>query len=110
MRHVLFLCGRNKARSPTAERVFESLPGLEVASAGVSIDADEVVSSELIEWADIIFVMEKSHRTKLTRQYHANLRLQKIVCLDIPDRYEYMDPALVELLKARVSQHLALKI
>ena len=110
MRHVLFLCGRNKARSPTAERVFESLPGLEVASAGVSIDADEVVSSELIEWADIIFVMEKSHRTKLTRQYHANLRLQKIVCLDIPDKYEYMDSALIELLKARVSQHLALKI
>jgi predicted protein tyrosine phosphatase len=50
MRHVLFLCGRNKARSPTAERVFESLPGFEVASAGVSSDADEVVSSELIEW------------------------------------------------------------
>jgi predicted protein tyrosine phosphatase len=110
MRRVLFICGRNKARSPTAERLFESLPGLEVASAGVSVDADEVVSSELIEWADVIFVMEKLHRAKLMRQFQANVRLQKVVCLDIPDKYQYMEPALVALLKARVSQHLALKI
>jgi predicted protein tyrosine phosphatase len=107
VRKLLFVCGRNKARSPTAERVFELLPGVEVASAGISSDADEVVCPELIEWANIIFVMEKVHRKKLMRKYRGHLREPKVVCLDIPDNYGYMDPSLVDLLKSRVMPHLA---
>lgn len=102
MRHVLFLCSQNRLRSPTAEQVFADWPGIETASAGVSADADEQVSSELLDWAQIIFVMEKVHRTKLSRRFKAHLGHARVICLNIPDDYGFMDPDLVTLLKAKV--------
>src|SRR6266481_9457168 len=99
MRRVLFVCGRNKLRSPTAEQIFSSYPGLEVASAGLNDDSVTPVSAELLEWANVIFVMEKIHRARLSRRYGKHLRKQRIICLDIPDKFEYMDEGLVRLLK-----------
>jgi len=110
MRHVLFICGRNKLRSPTAEQIFSSYPGLEVASAGLNDDSVTPVSAELLEWADVIFVMEKVHRSRLSRRYGKHLRKQRIICLDIPDKFEYMDEGLVRLLKAAVPRHLGLDV
>jgi len=49
--------------------------------------------------------METVHRTKLSAKFDAHLNRQRIICLDIPDDYEYMAPALVELLKKRVGPH-----
>jgi predicted protein tyrosine phosphatase len=48
-------------------------------------DADTPMTAELAEWAQIIFVMEKAHRTRLTRRFGAHLRHARVVCLDIPD-------------------------
>ena len=106
MKRVLFLCGRNRLRSPTAERVFSDRPGVEVASAGLNPDADTPCTPELLEWAEVVFVMEKGHKAKLTRRFGRHLRSARVVCLDIPDRYGFMDPALVELLRARAGRHL----
>ena len=106
MKHILFVCGRNRARSPTAEQVFADYPGVEVASAGTSRDADVPVTAELLEWADMVFVMENSHRAKLSAQFRAALRNTKIVCLGIPDDFAFMDPELVVLLKSKVTPHL----
>ena len=100
--HLLFVCGRNRLRSPTAEQVFNGICGVEVHSAGVNPDAEEPLSSELIEWADIVFVMESSHRAKMVRQFSSALRGKRIVCLGIADDYEYMQPELIELLWDRV--------
>ena len=75
-------------------------------SAGLSPDAVNPVTPELIEWADLIFVMEQSHRNKLSKQFRPYLKSKQIVCLDIPDNYQYMDPHLVELLKDRVTRFL----
>jgi predicted protein tyrosine phosphatase len=61
---------------------------------------------ELLEWANLIFVMEKAHRSKLSAKFRKHLHAQRIVCLDIPDDYEFMDPALVALLKIKVTRHL----
>lgn len=105
-RRVLFVCSRNQLRSPTAERVFSDWPGVEVASAGTDPNADNPVTPELLEWADIIFVMEKAHRVRLSRRFRASLKSQRIICLNIPDNYEYMDPNLVTLLKATVPRYL----
>ena len=58
--------GKNRLRSPTAEHVFASWPGVETASAGVGNDADVLVDAEVLAWADLIFVMEPVHRRKLT--------------------------------------------
>ena len=98
---VLFLCSRNRRRSPTAERLFAGRPGLEVASAGLASDAEEVVTPEILAWAQLIFVMETVHRARLQRRFGAHIRHARVVCLDIRDDYEFMDPALVRLLEAR---------
>ncbi|MBB5883241.1 putative protein tyrosine phosphatase [Xanthomonas sp. F1] len=105
-RNVLFVCSRNRLRSPTAEQVFATWPGVETASAGVDHAADTPVTPELLEWADLIFVMETMHRAKLSRRFKRHLGRARIVCLDIPDDFAYMDPALVQLLTAKVSRHL----
>ena len=106
MKRVLFICSQNRLRSPTAEQVFASWPGVEASSAGLNNDADNPVTPELVEWAEIIFVMERRHRSKLTSKFKANIHEQRIICLDIPDEFEFMDPNLIRLLKARVPRHL----
>ncbi|HBE18696.1 MAG TPA: phosphotyrosine protein phosphatase [Cyanobacteria bacterium UBA11149] len=102
MKKLLFICSQNRWRSPTAETVFSEYEGLDVDSAGLDKEAEIPLSSEAIEWADMIFVMEKSHRNKLTRKFQPWLKGKRVICLDIPDEYEYMEPALVELLKRKV--------
>jgi predicted protein tyrosine phosphatase len=106
LKNVLFVCSQNKLRSPTAEQVFADRRDIEVSSAGTNNDAESPLSKELVEWADIIFVMEKAHRTKLQTRYRSALNGKRVICLDIPDNYSFMDPALVELLQARVPHHL----
>jgi predicted protein tyrosine phosphatase len=102
MKRALFICSQNRLRSPTAEQVFSTWPGVESSSAGLNHDAENRVTPELLEWADIIFVMEKAHRNKLSAQFKPYLKRARLVCLDIPDNYQFMEPALVELLLARV--------
>ena len=106
MTNVLFVCSANRLRSPTAEQVFSTWPGIETDSAGVSNGADVLLSAEQIEWADIIFVMEKTHRNKLNRKFRSSLNGKRVVCLDIPDDYEFMDPHLVRILESRVGRFL----
>ncbi len=106
MKRVLFLCSRNKLRSPTAERVFCGRADLDVASAGLNADAEVPCSADLVEWADIIFVMEKAHRARLSARFGRGLKNTRVVCLDIPDKYAFMQPELVQLLQAKVVRHL----
>jgi predicted protein tyrosine phosphatase len=106
MKRFLFVCSQNRLRSPTAEQVFATWPGLETMSAGTNNDADNPLSSELIEWADAIFVMEKAHRNKIRKRFGRALNGKRLVSLDVPDDYDFMDPALVRLLEARMARFL----
>ncbi|RWB67873.1 MAG: protein tyrosine phosphatase [Mesorhizobium sp.] len=106
MKNVLFVCSQNRLRSPTAEQVFSKRRDIEVESAGTNHDADNPLTRELVAWADIIFVMEKTHRAKLQKKFRSSLKGARVICLDIPDDYEFMDPELVRLLDARVSRYL----
>lgn len=105
-KNVLFVCSQNKLRSPTAEQVFSAWEGIETSSAGTNNDACNPLDGEQIEWADIIFVMEKVHRIKVLQKYRKSLNGKRVVCLDIPDDYEYMDPALVRILKSKIPKFL----
>ncbi len=105
-RRLLFLCSQNKLRSPTAEALFAGHPGVEVDSAGLNNDAEVPLADEQIEWADIILVMEKVHRTRVNRKFGHVLGGKRIAVLNIPDDYEYMDEELVQLLKAKCAQYL----
>ncbi|MFC3653111.1 low molecular weight protein tyrosine phosphatase family protein [Dyella humi] len=105
-RNVLFICSQNRLRSPTAEQVFADWPGIETQSAGLGNDASTPVSSELLAWSDVIFVMEKAHRNKLSKKFGHHLGGKRIICLDIPDEYDFMDPVLVQLLRQKVTRFL----
>ena len=95
---VLFLCSRNRLRSPTAEQLFRQWPGVEVDSAGLAPDADTPLSVEQVDWAGLIVVMENAHRRRLQSRYAAQLKGKRVVVLGIPDDYDFMQPELVELL------------
>lgn len=106
MKNVLFVCSQNRLRSPTAEQVFANWQGIEVTSAGTNNDAENPVTAEVLEWADIIIVMERIHRNKIQQKFRASLNGKRVVCPEIPDEYEYMAPALVRLLQAKVPKFL----
>jgi predicted protein tyrosine phosphatase len=106
LKRFLFVCSQNRLRSPTAEQIFANRQGIEVSSAGTNNDAENPLTSELVAWADRIFVMERQHRARLQQRFRASLNGKPIVCLDIPDDYAFMDPRLIELLEQRMARHL----
>ena len=103
---ILFVCSRNKWRSLTAEKIYAGVPGYSVRSAGTEAGARIKVTQCHIGWADIIFCMEKKHVDRLRDRFSETLSGKRLVCLHIPDDYDYMDPELVELLKAKLSEHI----
>lgn len=105
MKNILFICSQNRLRSPTAERVFSDWSEISVASAGTDNDAENPITSELIGWADVIMVMERTHRNRLRNKFRSSLDGKNIICLGIPDEYEYMDAELVKILVARVPKY-----
>jgi len=104
--NLLFVCSENRLRSPTGEEVFSEYEGVNAIGCGTNSDAETTVSGDLIEWADIIFVMEKSHRNKVSKKFRDLLKTKRLICLDIPDEYERMDPVLIRLLENRVLRHI----
>jgi len=105
---VLFICSLNMMRSPTAESVYSQVSGIEAMSAGTEKNAEMPVSAELIEWAEIILVMEARHKKRLQEQFGSALKTKKLAVLEIPDLYGYGNPELVQVLKAKVPKHLRL--
>lgn len=106
MKKILFICSQNRLRSPTAEQIFSMDERLEVRSAGLDKDAINTLSSDDLKWADTIFVMEKTHRNKLSKKYKEYVKGKRIICLNIPDEYDFMDPMLIRLLKISVPPYL----
>ena len=64
--------------------------------------------ADLVEWADIVFVMEAVHRRRLNEPFASLLRSKRIMVLGIADEYDYMDQRLIAPLRTKVSQHLAI--
>jgi predicted protein tyrosine phosphatase len=104
MNNILFVCGKARKRSPTAAAVAAERFGLPTDFAGLSADADERVSPEHLAWADTIVVMEKAQLSRLKRQLAPHLKGKRLVCLDIPDSFEFMQPELVELVTAKLKR------
>jgi len=106
--NVLFVCSRNRWRSPTAEQVWRRHPRVDARSAGTSSGARHPVSEGDLAWADVVVVMEDKHRARLLAQFREVLVHKPVHVLDIPDDYPYMDPDLVELLRDPVAELLGL--
>jgi predicted protein tyrosine phosphatase len=103
---VLFVCSRNQWRSPTAEAIYKGFDGVQARSAGTSPQARVRINDAHLRWADIIFVMEKRHKQLLEQRFGRDLSGIKVISLDIPDDYQFMDEDLISTLKARLRQHI----
>ena len=107
--NVLFVCSRNQWRSPTAEQIWRRHPALSVRSGGTSPNARHPVSAADLSWAQVVFVMEEKHKSRLMAQYRRLLENTPVHVLDIPDEYKYMDEELVDLLQRAVGAILRLE-
>ena len=107
-RRVLFVCTGNMDRSPTAESLLKGKEGFEVKSAGTWMHARNRISKALIDWADLIFVMESYHKDAILSITPEAER--KIIILDIPDVYRRNDPELVDILKKKLAKHLKIEL
>ena len=103
---ILFICSRNKWRSVTAECIFDGFNNYEARSAGTQKSARVKVTGGHLGWADLIVVMEKKHKRRIVTDYADILADKQIVCLNIPDKYGLMDPALIERLKVTLRPYL----
>jgi predicted protein tyrosine phosphatase len=99
---LLFVCTVNRMRSITAQHIFEDDERFEVRSAGTDKSAAICLSQDLLDWADSIVVMEKQHRAAIRSRFPETYNTKRIVCLYIPDEYEFMQPELIARLKDRV--------
>ena len=66
------------------------------------MNARHPVSAADLSWAQVIFVMEEKHKSRLVAEYRRFLENKPIHVLDIPDDYKYMDAELVALLQESV--------
>ena len=104
--NILFVCSRNKWRSATAETIFKNHPIHQVKSAGTEPSARIKLSAKHLNWADLIFVMEKKHKKRIIEKFSGEIVHAEIVVLHIPDEYQYMAEDLIEELTAKVSNYL----
>lgn len=99
-RKILFVCTGNLDRSPTAERIYKNRENLEVKSAGTSTSAKRILTGDLIEWADLIFVMEDHHKKYITDWQPEAAK--KIVVLGVMNKYLRDDPELIRILQEKI--------
>lgn len=92
-------------RSSTAETVYKA-EGLNVRSAGTSKGARVPLTEELINWADLILVMEEKHRVAIETHFGNEAAQKKIIVLNIPDNFYYMEPGLVSMIRERADPYL----
>jgi predicted protein tyrosine phosphatase len=102
--NLLFICSKNKWRSPTAELLFKGHPIHTARSAGTSDKARIKVNQKMIDWADVIFVMENKHRDIIRQRFQ--LADQPLIVLNIEDNYRFGDTKLVEILRISLTDYL----
>ncbi|ABG58388.1 low molecular weight protein tyrosine phosphatase family protein [Cytophaga hutchinsonii] len=103
--NILFVCSRNKRRSLTAETIYKNSASYTVRSAGTEPSARIKVTARLIDWAEVVFVMEKKHKQRMFENFQNELSNKEIVVLDIPDDFRYMDEELIEILQTSVDSY-----
>ncbi len=99
---LLFVCTVNRMRSATAHKIYESDERFVVKSAGTDKTANTVLTEEILNWADSIVVMEKQHRSHMRKHFPEIYKNKRIVCLYIPDDFDYMQTELIGILKDKV--------
>jgi len=103
---LLFICSKNQWRSPTAELLFKNHAIHQARSAGTSEKARIKVNEKLVDWADVVFVMERRHKELLKQRFSVAVAGKQLIMLDIPDEYPFGDEELIEILKEKLAGYL----
>jgi predicted protein tyrosine phosphatase len=103
--NLLFICSKNQWRSPTAEGLFKNHHTHSARSAGTSDKSRIKINQKLVDWADVIFVMERRHKDLLNQRF-SSIHYKRIVVLEIEDKYQFNDPELIEVLKTTLADYL----
>lgn len=105
--NILFVCSANKLRSKTADDYFsEKYPSISFMSAGTNRktcmkDGTTLLEEWMLEWADIVYVMENKHMSEITKNLGSGYnKKMKVLC--IPDHYDYYQRELIEIFEARI--------
>lgn len=101
--NLLFVCSKNKWRSPTAETIYRHDSRVKVRSAGTSSSARKRIAEKDLNWADLVLVMEHKNQ-KIIYSRYSYLDLPAIIVLDIPDDYQYMSDELIEMLQISIEE------
>lgn len=104
--NILFVCSRNRWRSPTGEAIYKTSQEHIAKSAGTEPSARIKLTAKLIAWADIIFAMEKRHKQRMMENFASETEGKEIIVLNIPDEYQFMEEELVESIRSSVSPYL----
>ena len=88
----LFVCNQGKYRSRTASALFGG------KYAGVFVN----LKKEDLEWADVVYVFEERQRSEIGRKFPTQYLKKRILNLEIPDIYGYMDRKLVDVLRRKL--------
>ncbi|WP_263770123.1 hypothetical protein [Propionivibrio soli] len=103
IRQVLFVCSQGAIRSRTAE-VLAIRGGLDARSCGTDSDAVVPINDSLIRISDYIVCMEEHHAAAVREFMHAEGK--PIYVLGIEDIYEPFSPALIAILREKLSDRL----
>ncbi|CAM3786702.1 hypothetical protein FLGE108171_15020 [Flavobacterium gelidilacus] len=91
--NILFVCSANKQRSKTAEDYCSlTFKDFNFKSAGTNIklcnkEGTNPVDTEMLEWANLILVMETKHKELIIKNTQSKY-IKKIIVLDIQDIYK----------------------
>jgi len=102
--NLLFICSKNQWRSPTAELLFKDHPLHTARSAGTSDKARIRVNQKLIDWADVIFFMERKHKDIVTARF--GVAGKSLTVLEIEDNYQFGDEELMAILRLGLAGYL----
>jgi len=104
--NLLFICSKNQWRSPTAVLLFKDHPLHQARSAGTSERARIKVNQKLMDWADVIFVMERKHQQILKQRFPLTTANKSVIILDIDDHYRFGDQELIAILQTSLQDYL----
>jgi predicted protein tyrosine phosphatase len=103
---ILFVCGRNRRRSPTAEHIYRKDPRVSVRSAGVSAQSVHALTAADLEWAELVLAMERRYLKRIRSEFGARLKLPPSESLEIPDEFELLDADLIALIRSGTEHHI----
>lgn len=94
---TLCCCRAGLLRSPTAALVLATEFGRNTRSAGLGPEALVPVDEVLLAWADEVVVMEDWQADRVRELGYD----RPVLVLEVPDRFRFRDPELVELIRTR---------